>query len=174
MLSAPLICCSIGVATDCSMVCASAPTKVASTATSGGTMLGNWATGSAAIATAPMITVRIEITTATIGRLMKNLDIGSIAFRHGSLFDFHRRTVLNFLQSLYDHKLARVDAAFNDPHWSDTVPELHGPNAHLVLCADHCELISSLQLAHGFLWHEQCVASDVRRGPQSSKLARTE
>ena len=42
---------------------------------SGGTMFGNCATGKVAIVTAPTITVRIAITIATIGRLMKNLDM---------------------------------------------------------------------------------------------------
>ena len=42
---------------------------------SGGTMLGNCATGRVAMVIAPTITIRIEITMATIGRLMKNFDI---------------------------------------------------------------------------------------------------
>src|ERR1035437_5534295 len=46
MLSTPVICCSMGAATDCSMVCASAPRYVALMVTSGGTISGNCATGS--------------------------------------------------------------------------------------------------------------------------------
>jgi hypothetical protein len=38
-------------------------------------MLGNNATGSAVIVTAPTITMTIEITIATMGRLMKNFDM---------------------------------------------------------------------------------------------------
>src|SRR5580704_15981545 len=38
-------------------------------------MLGNCATGRVAIVTAPTITIRIAITIATMGRLIKNLDI---------------------------------------------------------------------------------------------------
>jgi hypothetical protein len=38
-------------------------------------MFGNWATGKNAIVTAPTITVRIAITIATMGRLIKNLDM---------------------------------------------------------------------------------------------------
>src|SRR5580765_3437422 len=74
MLSTPLICCSIGVATDCSTVCASAPTYVAFTWTSGGVIFGNCAVGKLSIATKPTITMMIEITMATMGRFMKNLD----------------------------------------------------------------------------------------------------
>jgi len=38
-------------------------------------MFWNWATGRLVMVTAPMMTVRIAITIATMGRLMKNLDI---------------------------------------------------------------------------------------------------
>ncbi len=38
-------------------------------------MLGNWAMGSPDMATAPRMTMKIEITMATIGRLMKNFDM---------------------------------------------------------------------------------------------------
>src|ERR1051325_2421559 len=73
MLSTPLICCSMGVATDCSTVKASAPTYVVLTWTSGGVMLGNCAVGRLSIATMPTMTITIEITMDTMGRFMKNL-----------------------------------------------------------------------------------------------------
>src|ERR1700757_5044956 len=82
MLSTPLICCSIGVATDCSTVKASAPTYVVLTWTSGGVILGNCAVGKLSIATTPTMTITIEITMDTIGRFMKNLY---------TLFTFGRR-----------------------------------------------------------------------------------
>src|ERR1041384_7642549 len=75
MSSAPLICCSSGVATDCSIVTASAPVYVVLTMICGGTMPGTWATGSPPIATTPPITVTIAITIATTGRLMNSLQI---------------------------------------------------------------------------------------------------
>src|SRR5215469_12141446 len=78
MLSTPLICCSMGVETDCSTVCASAPKYVVDTCTSGGAMAGNWETGRLTMLIAPTITVRMEITMATMGRLMKNFDIVSL------------------------------------------------------------------------------------------------
>ena len=80
MLSTPLICCSIGVATDCSRVCASAPTYVANTCTSGGAMLGNWAIGKLSMVRVPTSTMMMEITMATMGRLMKNWIAGLISF----------------------------------------------------------------------------------------------
>src|SRR5271157_5280305 len=75
MFFAPFTCSSIGVATDCSTVSASAPGYVAVVWICGGTIFGNWATGSRKTITAPVITKKIAITIATIGRLMKNLDI---------------------------------------------------------------------------------------------------
>src|SRR5882724_8349773 len=101
MLSRPLICCSIGVATACSRVFASAPTYVAVNLISGGTMLGNCATGRVVMVTAPTITIRMEITIATIGRLMKNFDINSLSFR-GKMCELGSNggTFLELLQSV--------------------------------------------------------------------------
>src|ERR1700722_11663206 len=44
-------------------------------------MFGNCATGRLAMATAPTITIRMAITIATIGRLMKKLDMDLDSFR---------------------------------------------------------------------------------------------
>src|SRR5271155_1554874 len=105
MLSTPLICSSIGVETACSRACASAPTYVACNLISGGTMFGNCATGRAVIVTTPTITVRIAITMATIGRLMKNLDI-SVALHERLRTDLHAGTSLP--DALGHHSLARL------------------------------------------------------------------
>ena len=43
-------------------------------------MLGNWAMGSPSIATTPTMTMRMEITMATMGRLIKNLAMGDYLF----------------------------------------------------------------------------------------------
>src|SRR5690606_4325766 len=71
MLSTPLICCSMGVATDASTSVAEAPTKVVVTWIWGGTISGYWAIGSRLKATIPKIIMTIEITIATMGRLTK-------------------------------------------------------------------------------------------------------
>src|SRR5215475_2520415 len=52
---------------------------------SGGAISGYSATGSWTMATRPMITMRIEMTIATIGRLMKNLAMASSAGYFGWL-----------------------------------------------------------------------------------------
>jgi hypothetical protein len=43
-------------------------------------MLGNWAIGSPTAMITPIITVRIAMTMATMGRLMKKLDISFDSF----------------------------------------------------------------------------------------------
>src|SRR5712671_2106576 len=96
-------------------------------------MFGNWATGRTAIVTAPTITVRIEMTIATIGRLMKNLDI-SVSFHERLRADLHAGTSL--LYALGHHALAHRDSFGHDPHRADPVTEFHIPNADLV-CAVH-------------------------------------
>src|SRR6476469_5426750 len=79
MLSTPFICCSSGVATDCSIAMASAPVYVVDAMICGGMIDGNCATGSPFIATRPPMIVMIEMTIATIGRAMKNRDTGYLA-----------------------------------------------------------------------------------------------
>src|SRR5262245_26439950 len=106
MLSTPLICCSMGVATACSMVWASAPTYLVWIWISGGAMLGNCATGKLTIVIVPMMTVRMAITIATIGRLMKNLDIRL-------WIDLHCLT--NFLDTFNNDALSRREALIDDP-----------------------------------------------------------
>src|SRR6266404_7020111 len=119
MLSTPLTCCSIGVATACSRPCASAPTYVACNLISGGTMFGNCATGRAAIVTAPTITVRIEMTMATIGRFMKNFDnlLPLVTFRlfladpfRGEWLRIHCLARNGLLCALDDHALTELQS----------------------------------------------------------------
>src|SRR5688572_22766876 len=75
--STPFISCSMGVATACSAVTASAPTYVVESWIAGGAMSGNCAIGSWTIVTRPSITMRMEITIATIGRRTKKDATGS-------------------------------------------------------------------------------------------------
>src|SRR5215510_3123520 len=117
MSSTPLICCSIGVATDCSIVTASAPVYVVLTMICGGTISGNCDTGSPAIATSPAITVTMAITIATTGRLMKSLEIilsASIFFRGRLWIDDHAG--FDSLNALDYDSLPRFQSLFDDPH----------------------------------------------------------
>ena len=117
MRFAPFTCASIGVATDCSTVSASAPVYMAVVSICGGAISGNCATGSRNTMTAPPITKRIAMTIATIGRSMKNLDMaqpyrlpggaGAVGGRRVGL-GTHDHPVLDLLQALRDDAFARL------------------------------------------------------------------
>src|ERR1035438_8905219 len=117
----PLRTCSMGVATDCSTVCASAPTNVVVTRASGGTILGNWAIGSDTSATAPTMTVMIAMTIATIGRLMKNFDTARLlgGLRCRKRDGVHRRAVPDLLDPVGHNPVARVQSGFDHHHVAD-------------------------------------------------------
>ena len=72
MLSTPLICASIGAATESASVFESAPGYVADTVTCTGVIVGYCWTGSTTIETRPAMQRMIETTAAKIGRSMKN------------------------------------------------------------------------------------------------------
>src|SRR5579859_4346519 len=121
MPSTPFICCSIGVATDCSIVSASAPVYVVVRLTCGGRICGNCAMGRPTSATTPMRTVRIAITIATIGRLTKNDDTGRDSLilgggcgrRRGPLgggLGVHQRAVGDLLNAVDDDAIALFQA----------------------------------------------------------------
>src|SRR6476620_10495548 len=150
MSSTPFICCSSGVATDCSMVSASAPGYCAVTVICGGTIWGNCATGRPRSATIPPRTVTMAMTIATIGRRMKKRDM-SVALRRLRVDGgpvAHRRRV-------DDHSLARLQAGFDDPAVADTRAELHTANGHLVVAVGNPQLEAALQLRDGALRDEQ-------------------
>ncbi len=75
MFSTPMTSCSIGAATVSATTVALAPGYVAFTSTVGGVISGNWATGNTPTATAPAMTITMDITLAKIGCSMKNLEI---------------------------------------------------------------------------------------------------
>src|SRR5690349_19611744 len=134
MSSTPFICCSRGVATDCSMVTASAPGYCAVTVICGGTIAGNWATGRPSSATIPPRTVTIAMTMATMGRRMKKRDMSVVLRRlrvdGGPVA--HRRRV-------DDHPLTRLQALFDDPAAADPRSELDVADRHLVVAGGNAQ-----------------------------------
>src|SRR6266436_3507170 len=91
---------------------------------SGGTTLGNCATGSPSSVTRPTMTMMIEITMATIGRLMKNLDMRLfLCGRCDRLNHLLRREICgrhshalpNFLDALDHYALVRAKTLFDHP-----------------------------------------------------------
>src|SRR5712692_9456471 len=98
-------------------------------------MFGNWAIGRAAIMTAPTITVRIEMTIATIGRFMKNFDNLLPPLTFGFLPEWlrvHGRARSGLLQALDDHALAGLQSLPDHPHQADSITDLDRLNADLI------------------------------------------
>src|ERR1700737_1121138 len=118
MLSTPFICCSIGVATDCSMVSASAPVNEVVSTICGGMICGNCAIGSPSSETTPRRTVTMAITIATIGLRMKKEDI-ALVFRRGGRCGrrprIHRGAAARLLQALDHYPFAPDPPRVDDP-----------------------------------------------------------
>src|SRR2546430_328440 len=170
MLSTPLICCSIGVATDCSTVKASAPTYVVFTWTSGGVMLGNCAVGKLSIATMPTMTITMEITMDTMGRFMKNLytmwALRCVArsvrlFRCGGLWlkrfclNFH--SLADFLHSFRHVSVTGLWAFVYNPHGVNLSPHFDRTNAYLVVVTNYGNEVTALQFVHSTLRNKHSV-----------------
>src|SRR6266513_2416818 len=118
-------------------------------------MLGNCATGRLKIVMAPTITI------ATMGRLIKNFDIGlpSLAFpgkRHG--VHLHART--NLLHAFGNHAVASLQPLGDNPMGADALANLYRADAHLVLAVDRRYLIAALQLGDSALRDKPCVLLD--------------
>src|SRR5215471_5718858 len=162
MLSTPLICCSMGVATACSIVSESAPTYRAKTWISGGAMLGNCETGRLTITAAPTMTVIMAITIATIGRLMKNLDIR---------FRTYPRSLTDLLHPFNDDALAWRKSLVDDPIRADRFSKLHGSDFHGVVFVDDGDLARALKIDDGALRNQECPFSACYRSANSSVQA---
>src|SRR3954469_5308132 len=101
-------------------------------------MLGNWAVGKPNMATNPMITMRMAMTIATMGRFMKkfamtlsSLGLGGLGGCGGSLW-VDRRSFLHLLEALDDHPLSRFDPFGDDPHRTYALTHFHWAHASLV------------------------------------------
>src|SRR5579864_4399198 len=166
MLSTPFICCSSGVATACSNVCASAPTYVATIWISGGAMFGNCAIGKLRTVSEPTSTRTIEITIATIGRLMKNFDMTLPAdgFR-GEWFRIDADPGADFLDTLGDNPLTWMESTGNHPAPIHLRPDCHRPDVDLIVGVHDGNLVAALQLRNRPLWHKECVVLDVDEYP---------
>src|SRR5258708_10537217 len=75
MPGVPFTCCSMGVATVCSTVWASAPVNWPLTCTMGGVISGYWSMGRTTIQIEPVSTSTMEMTMAVTGLFMKVLAI---------------------------------------------------------------------------------------------------
>src|SRR5215813_12055328 len=110
-------------------------------------MLGNCATGRLSTVSAPMITNTMEITIATIGRLIKNFDMALPAHRFRTeWFRVNLRTSADFLNSFNNYALTRVEAARDHPARIDLGTYCDGSDGHLVVAAHNAYLVATLQL----------------------------
>src|ERR1044072_3207731 len=153
MLSTPFICCSSGVATDCSMVTASAPVYVVETIICGGMMSGNCATGSDLIATSPPNTVMMAITIATIGRSIKIREIILTTALQRNETRIHSDAGPDLLRAFNHDTLAGFQTVVDDPILVDLLADFNRTNTHLVVVAHDGDLIAALQLRHSTLRH---------------------
>src|ERR1035438_4678260 len=188
MSSTPFICCSIGVATDCSIVSASAPGYEVWIWMSGGTMSGNCATGRPSIAMSPPRTVRIAMTIATMGLLMKKRAMESLSCgrRQG-----HRRRRARSRRSsgvagrddrprfdprepFHDDALTGLQALFDHPQAPDALGRLDRSDLRLVVGADDGDLIRTLHLVDRALGDEDRALPHLDDGAHLRVLARTE
>src|SRR6478735_793129 len=104
---------------------------------------------------APTMTVRTEMTIATIGRLMKNRD--TLASCPRRLVSSHRDDcpVPDLQQPFDNHAFAWFQAVGHDPERPDALADRHGTDRDLVLAVYDGHLVAALQLRHRALWNEQ-------------------
>src|SRR5260370_41279428 len=105
--------------------------------------------------TAPTITVRIAITMATMGRLMKKFDmvVSSVA-RPGRLalrFRFYMRARTNLLNPVHDHAITAIQPIANHPQGPNLVANVNRLNADGVVTVHSGHLIAALQFGNGLL-----------------------
>src|SRR5271167_2494299 len=119
-------------------------------------MSGNCATGSRSSITAPAMTKKMAITIATMGWLMKNLDIAlalaAWSYRcrgrrrgrrcHGP----HLHPITNLLQSFGDDAFAGRDPRLNDSKAADLLADDDGAHRHLVVRTHDRNLVLPLSL----------------------------
>src|SRR5262249_2375230 len=158
--STPLICCSSGVATEASTSVALAPMKVVVTWIIGGTMSGYCAIGRPRMATRPSITMMIDSTMATMGRLTKKRAMIGLLVR--GLRRGRRRRLRAYghavgdgLQAFGDDLIARLQPFLDHPQRVDTRSDGHRLEFHLVVRADDRDAAQVLQLLHGALRDEE-------------------
>src|ERR1700734_1162275 len=99
-------------------------------------MSGNWAIGSARMATRPPRTVIVAMTIATMGRRTKNRDMGSVCCRGREWLGILHRAI-GRPSTFHDDARAGLQAFVDDPAAADAVADLDGPRADLVVLADN-------------------------------------
>ena len=134
----------------------------------------------------PAITVTMEITIATIGRLTKKRAMATSAFpgsvagsaarrlrrRRPPASATHDRAVAHLLEALDDDLLAGLQALLDHPEAVHPRAHLDVAERHLVVGADHGHAVEVLQLGHGALRHEERARLQSRIEAGAAVLAR--
>src|SRR5208282_4861312 len=109
-------------------------------------MLGNCATGKLRMVRVPTSTSTMEITMATMGRLIKNFDMGlpSRGF-HGKRLGVHLHARTHLLHALGDHPFPWLKSVRNNPLIAKTVADFDRADAHFVLVVHRRDLVAALQ-----------------------------
>src|SRR6476646_12065146 len=121
MLSTPLICDSIGEATESAKVFESAPGYVADTVTCTGVIVGYCWTGSTFIATRPARQMMMETTAANTGRSMKNRENIPADSRLTAGRDFHAAGFAVATRARHILGLPEANALRRDPFGNQRV-----------------------------------------------------
>src|SRR3974377_565995 len=144
---------------------------------SGGASLGYWEMGRPRSATTPTITMTMEITMATMGRLMKKRAMslplllpGGGGWRTGRRLLLKRlrgdgHTGPDFLDAFHNHALARLQAFIHHPPGSGASPHRAPPEVHLVVRTHYGHLVSPLQLGDRPLGNQQRPLLRLDQGP---------
>src|SRR5258708_5814566 len=124
-------------------------------------MLGNCAIGRLRIVMAPTITKTMEMTIATIGRLIKNFDIGSpsLAFP-GKRLRVHLHARTHLLHAFGNHTVASFQSVCDNPLGAALVAYLNGGDASFVLPVDRRAWIPALKLRDCALRYKQRILLD--------------
>src|SRR5579863_4345866 len=119
-------------------------------------MLGNCAIGRLRTVKVPTSTRTMEITIATIGRLMKNFDMRLfILCLHAKRLGVHLDAGSHLLKAFGDNSFAWIQPLRNNPAGSNTVTDRNGSNAHFVVGTYDGNLVTSLKLRHRALRNNQ-------------------
>src|ERR1700756_1052008 len=125
-------------------------------------MLGNCATGKLSTVSAPTSTMTMDITMATMGRLMKNFDMG-----HGSLsirrslvlghewLGIHAHPTAHSLNSFNHDFVSWIEPARDDPSVINPVAHSDRSNVNFIVGANHSNLVAALQFRHCALRNQQ-------------------
>src|ERR1700677_4997906 len=138
-------------------------------------MLGNCATGKVRTVSEPTNTMTIEITMATIGRLMKNFDMDHVSLSihrcfvyrsllidpYSSILGFcykrlgvHAHTGAHPLNAFNYDSVACIEAARHDQSVIDAVAHRNGSNINFIAGAHDSNLVAALQFRYRALWNK--------------------